>query len=204
MNWIKSEVTTRVLSLLAIVISLISLWLAYRQSSSDYDPDVLVNGNLSAPKFERGSPVMISVVITNTTKSNVAVYLRATTELGCLSGTESPPVLTPCEFYQSPVRRLSKTEAGKNSIKETFYLKASPPDSKGESGMSILSEPKSFIVEVINKKTSKPLFHSECFYQYNHDAQRFDLLSPALDTSQKSLSLQKECEGINIQAGWKH
>jgi acetamidase/formamidase len=183
----------------SVVILIISLFLTFEvsylswsQHNIDYDKSVLiVPGPLPVVKISEGETIL-ELEVANTSKANVTYFLRADTNMGCLTGENSKPQLYPCR-YESQMVSLSKYSAGKDTYAHKLSLDAQN-GSVGTHPLSLISPAEYYLsVSIIDVDNGRILYNSKCFYVYHIDAKVFTLDQPVLDTSGESGVRQANC-----------
>lgn len=179
---------------LAVAVSIVSCLQSTRQSAEDYDAAVLLSpGVLPIKTIPSDKPVEVEITIANTSKKNLAYYLKVDTNSACVTGSESKPQLVPCRF-ESPIIKISKIDAGNHSFRHKIAFTA--PTSVPMSAMAYHSEPEHSIrLEVVNAANGKSLFLSECYYFFDTRSKSLQLYRTVMDTSGESQRLQARCEG---------
>lgn len=192
MNQNTSNLVTQCLAVISIIIASFALYLSWSQQSADYGRSVVVQpGTLPITRINEGRNE-IYLEIVNTSKSNLQYFLRASTNIGCLSGANGRPIVYPCA-YESQIIGLSKSDAGKSSYKHMLALDAQYAPVK-ENPLSFTSTGDYFFtIEIIDASNGHLLFKSECFYGYQLEAKSFALDQPVLDTSGESDKRQRQC-----------
>lgn len=179
---------------LAVAVSVVSCRQSSKQSAEDYDAAVLLSpGVLPIKTIPSDKPVEVDIVVTNTSKKNLAYFLKIDANSACVTGSDSKPQLLPCRF-ESSIIKVSKIDAGNHSFKHKIAFTA--PTSVRMSAMALHSDPDHLIrLEVIDAANGKSLFLSECYYYFDPKIKSLQLYRTVLDTSGESQRLQARCEG---------
>ena len=186
-NWVAISI-----SVLALIISGLALYISWSQYDIDYDTAVLIKpGTLPIVQIKEGMNDF-SLDISNTSKSNLQYFLRADTNMGCVDGEHSRPQIVPCR-YESQVVSLSKIDAGNSGYRHIIRLDARN-GAVETNPLAYASEPDYYMdIEIVDAANGKLLYKSECFYSYQIDAKVFALDQPVMDTSGESIEKQKLC-----------
>ena len=180
------------ISILALIVSLIALYLTWSQQSNDYEISVIIKpGTLPIVSIKEGV-LDFDLEVLNTSKSNLQYILRADTNMGCVDGEHSRPQIVPCR-YESQVVNLSKIDAGNSGYRHKIRLDARN-GAVETSPLAYTSEPDYYMdIQIVDAANGKLLYKSECFYSYHIEAKLFALDQPVMDTSGESIEKQKLC-----------
>lgn len=195
------HITDRQISFAAMLIAFISalisafaLFQSNKQFGIDYDSSINISpGALPVKTIPSDKALGLELTITNTSKSNLKYFIRAESNVACITGESAKPKLLSC-IYESRTISLSKPEAGAQKHKHKLNIKAF--DGVDIPALAYSSDPIFYLnVEIIDAGSKKVLSKSKCYYSFEPDLKSLVLYEVIFDSDQKRKNIQSECSG---------
>ena len=183
---------TTAISVLALIISILALYISWSQNNVDYEKAVVIeSGALPVIELLEGENVL-ELKVTNTSKNNINYYLKVETNIGFFEKDNSKPQFIPYA-YESQTISLSKSTAGANNS-YSHKLNLDARYDRGQKNTNLSPAEYYLDVTIIDADNGKTLFNTNCFYSFHPDSKKFFLDQPVMDTSGESEVRQKSCK----------